>query len=311
MSDSTKALYELFPDEDKNDFYHAYIYLKYFEHLMRHIIERLGLPTNERVLEPLDPSIEELIHATAQRYFDTGNDRATSIYHGKVVKLRDAVQLVNQQKDLTLPVSERVVPFKIARDVILRNPEHVAVGTCVCRAASPNPCLPVGQQEVCLYVGDPYASFLAEQNPLFRMGSREEAVHILEDVHKRGFVHCAYFKREMGNRFCAICNCCSCCCMGIQMFHQLGLGDQNPFLAPSGYLSQVGNDCNGCGECLEYCQFKAISLDEETSRAVIDPRNCMGCGVCEDICPIGAVTLERDPSKGEPLDIEELVSKAK
>jgi ferredoxin len=37
----------------------------------------------------------------------------------------------------------------------------------------------------------------------------------------------------------------------------------------------------------------------------------MGCGVCEDICSIGAITLERDSSKGEPLDIEELMSQAK
>jgi len=82
-------------------------------------------------------------------------------------------------------------------------------------------------------------------------------------------------------------------------------------MAPSGYLSHVGDNCNGCGECLEYCQFKAISLDEDEQKAVIDAVKCMGCGVCEDICPVGAVTLERDLSKGEPLDIEGLVSKAK
>jgi ferredoxin len=44
--------------------------------------------------------------------------------------------------------------------------------------------------------------------------------------------------------------------------------------------------------------------------AVIDQGKCMGCGVCEDVCPIGAISLERDPSKGEPLDLAELMGKA-
>jgi len=48
-------------------------------------------------------------------------------------------------------------------------------------------------------------------------------------------------------------------------------------------------------------------MDDEM--AVVDQGKCMGCGVCEDVCPIGAISLERDPSKGEPLDLAELMSK--
>lgn len=106
-----------------------------------------------------------------------------------------------------------------------------------------------------------------------------------------------------------MCNCCGCCCLGVRMWNILG--GAIPILTPSGYLCHVGAQCNGCGECLEYCQFHAISLDEDQQRAVIDTVKCMGCGVCEDVCSAGAMILERDPSKGEPLDIEELVSKAK
>jgi ferredoxin len=33
----------------------------------------------------------------------------------------------------------------------------------------------------------------------------------------------------------------------------------------------------------------------------------MGCGVCTDICPEEAIDSRREPSKGDPLDLEELL----
>jgi len=50
--------------------------------------------------------------------------------------------------------------------------------------------------DVCLFVGDPVASFIAEHNTKYRKISQEEAVGILNAEHKRGHVHCAYFKRD-------------------------------------------------------------------------------------------------------------------
>jgi formate hydrogenlyase subunit 6/NADH:ubiquinone oxidoreductase subunit I len=80
-----------------------------------------------------------------------------------------------------------------------------------------------------------------------------------------------------------------------------------PLLAPSGYVSEVSDECNGCGSCAENtCHFQAIRLDEDGQKAVINLQKCMGCGVCVDVCPVGAVSLRREPSKGDPLDIEEL-----
>jgi ferredoxin len=221
-----------------------------------------------------------------------------------VVKLKDAIKLVTRKEGLSLPLSEKVIPFKIARDVVLKNPKSIAVGICACRKASPNPCYPM---DVCLFVGDPGASFLAEHNPDFRAISQEEAVSILEAEHKRGHVHCAYFKKEMGNRFFAICNCCKCCCLGVKMWNLLE--GQIPILAPSGYVSRISDECNGCGDCIDSCVFNAISMDERGQKVVINSGKCMGCGVCVDICPAGAVSLEREPSKGEPLDLDELMSK--
>lgn len=303
MDDSTKALYDLYPEGDKSDFFPAYIYLKHLDHFFYHALQACGMPTKEREELP-DAGIDEMLEASIQRVAETAPDLATSIYHGKVVKLKDAIQLVTQKMDLSLITPEQVIPFKVAKDIILRNPQAIAVGTCACRMASENPCLPP-PMEVCLIVGEPFASFIAEHNPLFRKGSQDEAVSILEAAHERGDVHCAYFKKDMGERFYFLCNCCRCCCLGVKMWNQFE--GAIPLLAPSGYLAQMGDDCNGCGSCDNCCPFNAISMDDEM--AVIDQAKCMGCGVCEDVCPIGAISLKREPSKGEPLDLVELMSK--
>jgi NAD-dependent dihydropyrimidine dehydrogenase PreA subunit len=168
--------------------------------------------------------------------------------------------------------------------------------------------------EVCLIVGDPAAEFIADQNPKFRRISQEEAVKVLEDSHQRGEIHAAYFKREIGNRFFAICNCCSCCCMGVKMWNMIGgipaakeAGDLC-FLVPSGYVAEVATDiCQGCGTCVDTSNnFDCMTMDEDENHPVIDLTKCMGCGGCEGVCPEGAISLRLDPSKGNPLDIENI-----
>ena len=301
----TKALYDVYPLEDKNDFFPAYIYMKYIEHFIYHAFQSSGLPAKEPK-EKLDESVDEMLRYYIQQITETSPSTDTNIYHGKVVKLKDAIQLVTQKHDLNLSLPEIVLPFKVARDVVLKSNDSIAVGTCVCRSVSENRCLPP-PYEVCLFVGDPFASFIAEENSMFRKISQDEAVKVLEFAHEKGFVHTAYFKKEMANRFMAICNCCSCCCVGIRMWNLLE--GAVPIMAPSGYVSQISDECNGCGDCVDACPFKAISLDGGGERAVTSLEKCMGCGVCEDVCPIGAISLRRELSKGEPLDIEELMVK--
>ena len=242
----TKALYDVYPLEDKNDFFPAFLYMKYIENFIYHAFQASGLAVKEP-RQKVPEEIDAMLKYYVQQIADSAPITDTNIYHGKVVKLQDAIKLVTQKKDMHLIPSEKVMPYKLAREVILKSNSPVAVGTCVCRSLSENPCLPP-PYEACMFVGDPFASFLAEENPLFRRISQEEAVKILEDVHKKGFVHTAYFKKEMGNRFMAICNCCSCCCVGIRMWNMLE--GMVPIMASSGYVAEVSDDCNACASCL-------------------------------------------------------------
>ncbi len=304
----TQRLWEVFPPEDKGDFFDIYMYLKHIDHFIYKGLQNMGLASSKTPATEIDEEISEMLDYILQGVAENAGSRDTSIYHGKVVKLKDALQLVTREQDISLDPPETVVPYKQARKIILQNPTSLAVGVCPCRSVAENPCLAPDEMEVCMFVGDPGAAFIAEFNPLFRQINQEEAINILEDCHNRGFVHCAYFKKDFARRFVAICNCCSCCCLGMKSWNLFG--EDVPILAPSGYVAEVGDECMGCGDCVSACGFFALSMDEERQIAVVDKLKCMGCGVCEDKCPAGAISLRLDASKGRPLDLAELMKQA-
>ncbi len=234
--------------------------------------------------------------------FDEDRIAFADTYHGKVVPLASARKLVTVNEDIDLPDLEKVIPYKRARDIILHNPDHIAALECPCRSSRERPCLPL---DVCLIVGEPFTSFVVEHHPAkARVISQAEAVEILEAENRRGHVHHAFFKDAMLGRFYAICNCCSCCC-GAMQAHRSG----TPMLASSGYVSQVDPElCCGCSDCTQHCQFGAMSV--VGSSATVDQEICMGCGVCVELCPNEAVSLIRDSTRGEPLEIFDLMEKA-
>jgi len=302
----TQALFEMFPPQEKGDFYHAFIYLKHLDHFMYHALRLAGNPT-KRPESPISDDVDEMLEAAIQTVAETAGSRETSTYHGKIVQLKDALQLVTQKMNVSLQPPETVIPYKQARDIIIENPESISVGECACRAAAETSCLPPGAMDVCLFVGDPHASFVGSYNPKFRKISQREAVDIIEEVHRKGFVHCAFFKKDLGRRFVAICNCCSCCCQGMKAWKMFG--GAIPVLAPSGYVCLVTDDCNDCGACIEACHFDAITSNGIGQKVSVDDSKCMGCGLCEDSCPCDAIRFQREPSKGDPLDLAALMSR--
>lgn len=285
------------PGYSRVDWLHGYIYARW-PYLY------IGVGTGEHPLaDVLGPLVRQLGRLFPPKQ-PADADRSTWAdgYHGKVVPLEAARQLVTVEEEISLTDLEQIIPYPRARDIVLRNPDHIVVLDCPCRAARPNPCQPL---DVCLIVGEPFASFVAEHHPRrSRWITSEEAVEILCAEHERGHVHHAFFKDAMLGRFYAICNCCACCCGAMQAWRH-----GTPMLASSGYVSRVAaNQCVGCGTCADSCQFGALSVSGGI--AALDTTACMGCGVCVSKCPEGAQSLVRDPARGEPLEIRALIASA-
>jgi NAD-dependent dihydropyrimidine dehydrogenase PreA subunit len=281
------------------DFLHGYLYAKW---PYLYIGVALGEHRLNKILQPLFLFLASIFEPTwEEEPQDHGLAWANS-YHGKVVPVDEAKRLVSVQENIEIKNLEHVIPYTRAKDIILKNPERIVALDCPCRVSRPDPCTPL---DVCLIIGDPFVSFILEHQPeKTRLITADEAMVILEDEHKRGHVHHAFFKDAMLNRFYAICNCCSCCCGAFQA-HRNG----SPMLLSSGYTALVDESlCEGCQNCIDTCQFDAIELIDNI--ALVIEEDCYGCGVCVDLCQYQAISLSLDPSKGIPLEIHKLMERA-
>ena len=285
------------PNRRFSEFLHGYIYMRW-----TYLYLGMGIGTHplRKKLSFLEPLFNKVFPPhplrTSQHSLTQPSHTIADGYHGKVIPLKTAREIISINEPIRMPDLEKVIPYTQAREILLQDPDHIAVLDCPCRAYKENPCLPM---DVCLIVGEPFASLVTEHHPKkSRWITQEEAIQILEAADKRGHVHHAFFKEAMLGRFYAICNCCSCCC-GAMKSYQMGI----PMLESSGYLAVVDQDvCTGCGICQEYCQFHALEYDDD-QLTMVNYSACMGCGVCVSKCPQDAIAIQLDSRKGIPLEI--------
>ncbi len=278
---------------------HGYVYGRWPYFYIRAAARPANLP---RALRLVSTWGSRLVARRAWRADPQARGRQfADTYHGKVVSTQAAERLVTLNVEIDLRDLEQVIPYAAARDIVLKSPDHIVALECPCRAAQDEPCTPL---DVCLVVGEPFASFVADHHPTrARWISQVEAGDILRAEHERGHVHHAFFKDAVLGRFYAICNCCRCCCGAMRAW-----ANGVPMLASSGYVAALDSGlCQACGACAPRCPFGAITMGAEGPE--VDREECMGCGVCVTHCRADALSLVRAPERGQPLEIHELMGR--
>jgi NAD-dependent dihydropyrimidine dehydrogenase PreA subunit len=240
--------------------------------------------------------LDLLIHRALPHANPRGKKWVTNHYHGKVLTPELAQAIITNDREIALHDLEQIIPYQMARDLVLKGSPDVAVFQCGCRQIRENPCQPI---QVCMVIGQPFVDFVLEHHSKSsRRLTQTEALELLRAEHERGHLHSAWFKDAMLDRFYTICNCCKCCCGGIEAMVKYGA----PSMVSSGYVAKVDEaSCNACGTCEDACAFKAIKMN---GNATVNWEKCMGCGVCTDQCPTQAIALIRDERKGVPMDVQ-------
>jgi UDP-glucose 4-epimerase len=189
------------------------------------------------------------------------------------------------------PPNNTVLPPQVVSDFIQKASIHVVMDTCGCRTA--HHCENFTNSIGCLFMGD---SALEVPAGASRRVTREQALAHARKAIELGLVPMAG-KLRVDNflmmtpdrsRLLTICFCCHCCCM-MRSFRHIPTEQLDQILLPVEGLSvEVTDDCVGCGTCVEYCAFDAITIED--GRAVHEAK-CRGCGRCETYCPQGAVKI--------------------
>jgi carbon-monoxide dehydrogenase iron sulfur subunit len=104
-------------------------------------------------------------------------------------------------------------------------------------------------------------------------------------------------------------------CVGCESCEQAcsakNTGIVNPALSRIGVVKrQLGTEnipivCQQCesAPCMAICPVKAISLDEELGRIIVDYDICIGCRMCVAICPFGCMLFDEENRKVFKCDL--------
>jgi electron transport complex protein RnfB len=227
----------------------------------------------EEQLPRLDFELAELFEAYLQE------SRGSTIYGPtpvhRVIPVGEAV-----------PVDVEIFPYESAVAMI-EGAKSWAVRDCICRVQKRL----IGEGcdhpvENCLVFAPVEGVF--DHSEVDRAITRDEALGILRETEEAGLVHTTGNYRDNHNY---ICNCCTCSCGILRGVAEFGILSA---VSHSHFRALVDPDvCLGCGDCVERCQFGALSVPVEI--CTVDAVRCVGCGQCITVCPTGALEMVRRP----------------
>ena len=209
---------------------------------------------------------------------------------GSIVRSMPAVHRVIPVEE-AIPVDLEIFPYERASEMI-EEAKAWGVRDCICRVQQRL----VGKGcdhpvENCLMLA-PVAG-LFDHSEVTRAITKGEALRILDEAEEAGLVHSTGNYRDSHYY---ICNCCTCCCGILRGVTEFGVPTA---IAHSDFHAVVDAEaCIGCGDCVERCQFGALSVPEEI--CVVEYVRCVGCGLCATTCPTDALSLQRRPEGEVP-----------
>jgi len=233
----------------------------------------------EEQLPRMDAELAELFEQFYQETQGGGITHDAPAVH-RVIPVEEAV-----------PFDLEIFPYERATELV-EGAKSWAVRDCICRVQQKL----VGKGcdhpvENCLMLAPVEGAF--DYSHTSRAITKEEALRILREAEEAGLVHSTGNFRD---RNYYICNCCTCCCgvlRGVTEF------DIPTAVARSDFRIVVDAEaCIGCGECVDRCQFGALSMPDDIS--VVEEVRCVGCGQCATVCPTDALQLVRRPEDETP-----------
>jgi ferredoxin len=201
---------------------------------------------------------------------------------------------VKPQFHRVIPVNETVRnpmeirPFESAAEIVDAM-QSWGVQDCICRKQKAL----IGEAcehpiEMCMVFHPQPNAF--DQSATIHTLTHDEAMRTLRRAAEAGLVHSVSNNRE-GVYY--ICNCCTCSCGILRGIAELGIAN---VVASSAFVNQVDTVlCNGCEDCVKFCQFSALSMDDMFAQ--VNAIRCVGCGVCVIACSTGALGLARRPDE--------------
>jgi Na+-translocating ferredoxin:NAD+ oxidoreductase subunit B len=182
--------------------------------------------------------------------------------------------------------SEWILPYDKLRELMI-SCNTFRINKCICRT----------QQDL---IGTRKCKFPLDVELIFYRGSesaeppikpyvtKEQALAVLDETERIGLVHTT---RNVAQGIFYTCNCCGCCCGILRGINDFGIEHS---VATANYFSVIDPEkCIGCGTCIERCQMKAVTLQNDV--AVVDRKKCIGCGLCVTGCESKVARLQLKP----------------
>jgi len=193
-----------------------------------------------------------------------------------------------RQEEQRIQIGAQIIPIEDAEN-ILDLTVSIARIPCLCRSALHG----VYDRRFCYvfaaFKSDFWPKGMFEQFPdlsrEFEVLTKEEAKKELWKLDRQGVVHTVW---TYGTPFTgSFCNCAPSDCLGFRAMES-GL---RPFFKGE-YIAAIDIEkCNGCRDCMKFCNFGAIQYSPASDRCTINQFQCFGCGLCRVECARDAITL--------------------